>query len=117
LDVGDTVPDGPEGTARFTVTAVMSGRLLALHDPNGTHIPHAKFSWTFVLREIDAGSTRLILRTRATYPQRWWTTPIAYLALGPADFFLAHVLMLRGIKERAQRTSIADPAVTELAPA
>jgi hypothetical protein len=115
LQVGDTVPDGPEGTARFTVAAITPGRLLALHDPDGTHIPHTSFSWTLVLREIDAGSTRLILRTRATYPQRWWSKPLAYLALGPADYFMAHVLMLRGIKERAERTSAADMPVKELA--
>ena len=75
LEVGDTVPDGPEGTARFTVAAITPGRLLALHDPDGTHIPQTDFSWTFVLRKIGAGSTRLILRTRATYPHRWWATP------------------------------------------
>ena len=46
LVVGDTVPDGPEGTARFTVAAITPGRLLALHDPDGTHIPHTNFSWT-----------------------------------------------------------------------
>jgi hypothetical protein len=117
LQVGDTVPDGPEGTARFTVAAITPERLLALHDPDGTHIPHTNFSWTFVLREGDAGSTRLILRTRATYPQRWWTTPLAYLALGPTDFFMAHLMMLRGIKERAERTTAYDLPVKELAPA
>jgi hypothetical protein len=115
LEVGDTVPDGPKGTARFTVAAITPGRLLALHDPDGTHIPHANFSWAFALREIDGGGTRLILRTRATYPPRWWRTPLAYLALGPADFFMAHVMMLRGIKERAERTPTHDPPVKELA--
>jgi hypothetical protein len=116
LEVGDIVPDGPEGTARFTVAAITPGWLLALHDPDGTHIPHTSFSWTFVLREIGAGSTRLILRTRAAYPQRWWTTPLAYLILGPADYFMAHVLMLRGIKERAERTSASDLLVKEPTP-
>jgi hypothetical protein len=43
LRVGDTVPDGPEGPARFTVAAITPGRLLALHDPDGTHIPHTDF--------------------------------------------------------------------------
>jgi hypothetical protein len=116
LEVGDIVPDGPEGTARFTVAAITPGRLLALHDPDGTHIPHTDFSWTFVLHEIDAGNTQLILRTRATYLQRWWTTPLAYLALGPADYFMAHVLMLRGIKERAERTSASELPVKQIAP-
>lgn len=113
LAVGDTVPDGPEGTARFTVAAITPGELLALHDPDGTHIPGTSFSWVFVLRELDPHTTRLILRTRATYPRRWWMTPLAYLALGPADFLMAHVMMLRGIKRRAERASTSRMAVTE----
>jgi hypothetical protein len=117
VEVGDIVPDGPEGTAYFTVAAITPGRLLVLHDPDGTHIPHTNFSWTFVLLETDASSTRLILRTRATYPQRWWTTPLAYLALGPADFIMAHVLMLRGIKARAERTHVDVLPATEFTPA
>jgi len=90
------------------VAAITPGSLLALHDPDGTHIPNTDFSWVFILREIDADSTRLILRTRATYPQRWWMTPLAYLALGPADFLMAHVMMLRGIKQRAERTNASN---------
>jgi hypothetical protein len=117
LEIGDTVPDGPEGTARFTVAAITPGRLLALHDPDGTHIPHTNFSWTFVLRESDADSTRLLLRTRATYLQRWWTPPLAYLVLGPVDFFMAHLMMLRGIKERAERTTAQDLPVRVSSPA
>jgi hypothetical protein len=103
LKVGDIVPDGPEGTARFSVKELVPYHVLALLDATGTHIPKTTFSWVFVLREIDIATTRLILRTRATYPRRWWTTPLAYLALGPADFLMAHVMMMRGIKQRAER--------------
>jgi hypothetical protein len=103
VKVGDTVPDGPTGTARFTVREIVPYQVLTLLDDAGTHIPHTQFSWVFVLREVDAETTRLLLRTRATYPLRWWTTPLAYLALGPADFLMAHVMMLRGIKQRAER--------------
>lgn len=108
VSVGDTVPDGPPGTARFIVARVEPGYVLALHDPDGTHIPNTRFSWVFVLREIDGRATRLILRTRASYPARWWTTPLAYLALGPADFLMAHVMLLRGIKQRAERPATND---------
>jgi hypothetical protein len=108
VQVGDIVPDGPEGTARFTVAALVPGQLLALLDAEGTHVPNTQFSWAFVLRQIDSDTTRLILRTRATYPVRWWTTPVAYLALGPADFVMAHVMLLRGIKQRAERASLGD---------
>lgn len=113
LKVGDPVPDGPDGTARFTVAAITPGRVLALLDAEGTHIPNTTFSWVFVLREIDANTTRLILRTRATYPIRWWTAPLAYLALGPADFLMAHVMLLRGIKQRTERASADVVAVMQ----
>ncbi len=116
LEVGDTVPDGPEGTARFTVAAITPGHLLALHDPDGTHIPNTSFSWVFVLREIDASTTRLILRTRASYPRRWWMTPLAYLALGPADYLMAHVMLLRGIKQRAEQTHASDVGAMSASP-
>jgi hypothetical protein len=116
LSVGDTVPDGPEGTARFSVAAVTPNQLLALHDPDGTHIPDTQFSWVFVLRELDAERTRLILRTRAAYPPRWWMTPVAYLALGPADFLMAHVMLLRGIKLRAECSRTADDKGVPSAP-
>jgi hypothetical protein len=116
LSVGDTVPDGPEGTARFTVAAVTPGHLLALYDPDGTHIPETQFSWVFVLRELDAEHARLILRTRAAWPPRWWMTPVAYLALGPADFLMAHVMLLRGIKLRAERSREAGDAGAPPAP-
>ena len=108
LEIGDTVPDGPEG---LRASPSRRSRQVAC---SPCTIPMARTSRTRILvgrsycTEIDAGSTRLILRTRATYPQRWWTTPLAYLALGPADFFMAHVLMLRGIKERAERTSAVN---------
>jgi len=106
--VGDIVPDGPEATARFIVAALIPGQLLALLDANGTQVPNTQFSWVFALRPIDSETTRLILRTWATYPVRWWTTLVAYLALGPADFLMAYVMMLRGIKQRAERASLGD---------
>lgn len=108
MQVGDVVPDGPEGTARFTVAALIPGQLLALLDADCMHVPQTQFSWVFLLRPIDSDTARLILRTRATYPVRWWTTPVAYLALGPADFLMAHVMLLRGIKQRAERASLGD---------
>ena len=101
--VGDTVPDGPEGTARFTIAAIEPGYALALHDHDGTHIPRVDFSWTFVVREIDATTARLLVRTRATYPPGMWMRPMAYLLAGPADFLMAHVMLMRGVKRRAER--------------
>jgi hypothetical protein len=50
------------------------------------------------------------LRTRAAWARRWWMTPLAYLALGPADFLMAHVMLLRGIKLRAERAHMRDEA-------
>jgi hypothetical protein len=117
LKVGDTVPDGPEGTACFSVKELVPYHVLALLDASGTHVPNTEFSWVFVLRQIDADTTRLILRTRATYPLRWWTRPLAYLALGPADFLMAHLMLLRGIKQRAEHMSGGNIAVSGAAAA
>ena len=78
LAVGDTVPDGPPGTAFFTVVALEPQRVLVLYSP--THgiaiVPrslrnnpklgfYGDFSWSFILDEVDEKTTRLIVRMRA----------------------------------------------------
>lgn len=118
LAVGDVIPDGPPGTAYFTVIGLEPERVLALYSTtHGTvWLPpalrdnprlgiHAELSWTFVLRAAgaDPQQTRLILRSRVS------GGPALYRALGralmpPADFLVAR-LMLRTIKRNAERTA------------
>jgi hypothetical protein len=114
LAVGDIVPDGPPGTAFFTVATMEPQRALALYST--THILfmapafvrnnprvglYGEFSWVFFLDEKETGVTRLIVRTRASYGPRLFRMLTLPLLL-PADFLMAR-MMLRGIKWRTEQ--------------
>jgi hypothetical protein len=124
LAVGDTVPDGPPGTAFFTVAQLEPELALALYST--THIVlmapasvrtnprlglYGKFSWVFVLDEQTAGRTRLIVRARASLGPRLFrmlVLPLFY----PADFLIAR-LMLRTIRQRVERGSGSHQATEQ----
>ena len=113
--VGDIVPDGPDGAPFFVVRAVEPERAWVLY--SDTHLKYVaptmvhqtplessgEFTWVFVLnREGDQG-TRLILRTRTRYGppvMRQLALPLLYL--GEAIF---PRLILRGLRQRAERTA------------
>lgn len=106
LVVGDTVPDGPPGTAWFVVEHVDAPHLLVLHST--THLPAAwrrygafvDWTWTLHLEDRHDSRTRVHLRVRGrTAP--WWLTLAYTAALVPADYVMA-VGMLRGIRDRAE---------------
>jgi hypothetical protein len=117
LEVGDTVPDGPPGTAFFTVAQLEPEHVLALFST--THILFMApaslrnnpkvglsgvFSWVFTLDEKEEGVTRLIVRTRASYEPklfRMLTGPILF----PADFLMAR-MMLQTIRQRVERSCL-----------
>jgi hypothetical protein len=121
LAVGDTVPDGPPGTAFFTVAALEPQRVLALYST--THLLfmapaflrnnprlglYSEFSWVFYLDEVGENETRLIVRTRASHGPRLFrmlTLPLLF----PADFLMAR-MMLRGIKQRVEKAHEAAGA-------
>jgi hypothetical protein len=74
LAPGDTVPDGPPGTAFYEVMRADRPRSLILHST--THLPpgwHDRFgaaidwTWAFVLTESTPGRTRLHLRVRGAH--------------------------------------------------
>lgn len=116
LEVGDTVLDGPPGTAFFTVATLEPEHVLALFST--THILmmapaslrdnpkfglHGEFSWVFILDEKEEGMTRLIVRTRASYEPKMFrmlTRPVLF----PADFLMAR-MMLQSIKQRVEGCS------------
>jgi hypothetical protein len=117
---GDVIPDGPPGTASFTVTGLEPQRTLALFSTtHGTvWLPralrtnprfgvHGELGWVFVLREpaIDTpgttGATRLLLRTRGAGGPALYRI-LAWLLLPPADFFVARML-LRTVKQNVER--------------
>jgi hypothetical protein len=111
LDVGDTIPDGPPGTAEYVVVEVNAPHTLVLRST--THLPPAwrkKFgaeidwTWSFRLTELPGGRTRLQQRVRGRTSPGWLTA--TYLAtVIPADYIMAGG-MLRGIKRRAESGAV-----------
>jgi hypothetical protein len=111
LEIGDTIPDGPPGTAEFVVVEVDAPQALLLRST--THLPPAwreKFgaeidwTWSFRLTELPGGRTRLQLRVRGRTAPRWLTA--TYLAtIIPADYVMSGG-MLRGIKRRAESGAV-----------
>jgi hypothetical protein len=83
------------------VTVVEPGRALMLRGgvPMGAVPPPYDFTWAFVLREQPDGTTRLLVRERYAYTQRWapfLVVPVAVIA------FVMSQRMLRGIRDRAE---------------
>jgi hypothetical protein len=125
LAVGETVPDGPPGTAFFTVAELEPQRALALFST--THLLmmapaavrnnprlglYGKFSWAFVLDEQAAGVTRLIVRTRGSCGPRLFRMlllPLFY----PADFLIARMMLLT-IRQRVEQGSGSHQATEQV---
>ncbi|MFL6099428.1 MAG: hypothetical protein ACJ71T_05690 [Actinomycetales bacterium] len=111
LRPGDTMADGPPGTAGFVVQEAQPPYLLVLHST--THLPphwrerygaRLSWSWTFRLQPVDEGRTRLLVRTRGRVHPGW--LDIAYRAfVTPADGVMA-TAMLRGLKGRVENTQL-----------
>jgi hypothetical protein len=128
LAVGDTIPDGPPGTSFFTVVALEPERALVLYSTtHGTAmVPrflrnnpklgfYSVFSWAFILDEVNENATRLVLRTRARGGPRPFML-LNSLLFPPADFLVAR-LMLRTIKQRAERQAFVGSSLEEKPPA
>ncbi|MEO5875778.1 MAG: hypothetical protein ABIS86_22815 [Streptosporangiaceae bacterium] len=101
--VGDEVMLAPEIALR--VALVEPERTLVLNGvvPVSVGAPPCDFTWAFVLREQQDGTTRLIVRERYAY-LRWW----APLIIEPVELlsFLMTRKMLTGIKRRAEETAM-----------
>lgn len=115
LAVGDTVPDGPPGTAFFTVATLEPEHVLALFST--THLLflapaslrnnpkvglHGEFSWVFVIDEKMESMSRLIVRTRLIYEPKMFrmlTLPMLF----PAVFLMSR-MMLQTIKQRVEQS-------------
>jgi hypothetical protein len=111
VDVGAEVRLAPE--VALTVAVVEPPRALVLRGgiPMGRVSAPYDFTWAFVLHAEAAGTTRLVVRERYRY-LRWWAPVI----VRPAELisFVMSARMLRGIKQRAERTvassCVAHPA-------
>ena len=110
LEPGDKVPDSDDWSAYFTVITAHAPHALVLHSTRHVMKPlkTIDFSWAFVLQATRSGQTRLFIRARANYTPRsaaWFIE----LVIGPGDFVNAGA-MLRGIKERAERSPALAPS-------
>jgi hypothetical protein len=100
LKVGDQVKLHPE--VGLEVAVVEPGHTLVMRGgvPMGAVPPPYDFTWSFVVREQPEGTTRLLVRERYAYTQRWASLlmePVAVVA------FVMSQRMLRGIRDRAER--------------
>jgi hypothetical protein len=120
LAVGDIVPDGPPGSAWFTVEVLEPDRALVLLSDRHIELmtpvrmqdsaiaTHGLFSWAFLLDSLGEGSCRLTIRTRATMEPRLVGALIAPLIKVIDRAFVNQ--MLRGIKRRVEEEHPATPA-------
>jgi len=114
LAVGDRILDGPpEAGCAFVVDDLDPPRHLVLHSTE--HLPPGwgdrfgagiDWTWSFVLDPLVGGRTRFLFRTRVQL-RPWWVAVFYWTVMVPADFVMSRQ-MLRGVKERAERTTAAD---------
>ncbi len=101
--VGDAIRLAPQ--MALAVASSERGRSLVLRGgvPLGNAAPPYDFTWSFALRTAPGDTTRLIVRERYAYTRRW-----ARLVVEPAEALssLMTAKMLRGIKQRAERTAL-----------
>jgi hypothetical protein len=88
----------------LTVTTAEPGRALVIRGgiPLGAVPCPYDFTWGWILREQPDGTTRLLVRERYAYTRRWAPLPLEPVQL---ISFVMTRRMLRGIKERAERSA------------
>jgi hypothetical protein len=103
ITVGDEVRLHPEVGLRVALLDPGTALVLRGGIPMGPVAPPYDFTWAFIVRAQDDGTTRLVVRERYEYT-RWWSS----LLVEPVQLisFVMSQRMLRGIKQRAQRTVI-----------
>ena len=112
LAVGDIIPDGPAGSAWFTVEIVEPDRALVLLSDRHIELltparlqdsslaTHGRFSWAFVLDPLPNDRCRLTIRTRATIAPKLVAGVLVPLLKVVDRLFVKR--MLEGIKRRAE---------------
>jgi hypothetical protein len=102
VQVRDQVKFAPE--VGLVVALVERGRSLVLRGgiPIGNTAPPYDFTWAFTLRDDPDETTRLLVRERYAYTRPW-----ARLLVEPVEAvsLLMSQKMLRGIRDRAERTA------------
>lgn len=112
LHIGEVIPDGPPGSAWFTVEILDPPRALVLRSDrhlklltparwhDSKYATHGTFSWAFLLDPLAAGRCRLTIRTRATMTPRFVAALLVPVLELVDRAFVRR--MLRGIKRRAE---------------
>jgi hypothetical protein len=102
VGVGEEVRLSPE--VGLAVAFLERGRSLVLRGgaPMGNTAPPYDFTWAFVLRDEPDGTTRLLVRERYAYTRPWARLLVE---LVEAVSFVMSQRMLRGIRDRAERTA------------
>lgn len=107
LQVGDTIPDGPPGTAEYVVARAEPPNVLVLRST--THIPpgwderygaQLVWTWSMQLTEVAGNRTRMHLRVRGR-GRPWWFIGLYLAGIVPADAVMA-TGMLCGLKRRVE---------------
>lgn len=121
LKVGDLVRLAPErmgAEAGLRVAVLEPGRTLVLHQPadpdTGRPLDrddpnlgrYYGWNWVFVLDEVDPDTTRLIVRSRVDGRPRYLIKAF-YTLLLEFPHFVMERRMLKGIRERAERTRMS----------
>ena len=105
VGVGDPFKLHPD--VALEVAVVEPGRALVVRGgvPMGDTAPPYDFTWAFVVMDRSAGTSRLVVRERYRYSRRW-----AGLLVEPLQVvsFVMSQKMLRGIRDRAERSPIVD---------
>jgi hypothetical protein len=104
IEVGAEIRLAPQ--VGLVVAFVEHGRSLVLRGgiPMGKRAAPYDFTWAFTLREEPDETTRLLVRERYVYTRAW-----ARLIVEPTEVlsFVMSQKMLRGIRDRAERTAAA----------
>ena len=102
IKVGDEIRLAPQ--VGLVVAFVEQGRSLVLRGgiPIGKRAAPYDFTWAFTLHEEADETTRLLVRERYAYTRAW-----ARLIVEPTELlsFVMSQKMLRGIRDRAERTA------------
>ena len=75
----------------------------------GNTPPPYDFTWAFVVREQPDGTTRLVVRERYAYTRPW--APLLVEPVSAVSFVMSQK-MLRGIRDRAERTVVYSRSPT-----
>jgi hypothetical protein len=99
IKVGDQVKLAPQVPLRVTNVERDQALVLSGGVPVGNAPPPYDFTWAFVLRQQQDGTTRLLTRERYRYLRRW--SPFLVEPVEAVSFMMTQK-MLRGIRYRAE---------------